>query len=100
MMMRSVLSIGYLSLSVLAFNAFADGGTIHFVGAIVEQGCEFSHHQHHVVADCPVGAKSVKQTIAVADINHARLKSDVPATVQLHYLDDNKNLAILSVAYR
>lgn len=103
MLMRSVLSLcclSFFSFSSPAFSASGADGVIHFSGSIVEEGCDFSHSQRQFRVVCPVGTQRVAQTIAVADINSASIKSDVPATVQLHYLDDSKKLAVLNVVYR
>ncbi|WP_313081421.1 hypothetical protein [Atlantibacter sp.] len=103
MLMRSVLSLcclSFFSFSLPSFSASGADGVIQFRGAIVEEGCDFSHSQHQLTVECPVGTKRVAQTIAVADINSSKIKSDVPATVQLHYLDDSKKLAVLNVVYR
>ncbi len=103
MLMRSVLSLCGLSLFSIfspACSASGADGVIHFVGSVVEDSCDFSHNQRRVMVDCPVGSRRVKQSIAVADINTANIASNVPATVQLRYLDDSKKLAVLSVVYR
>ena len=103
MLMRSMLSLcclSFLSLSSPVFSAAGGDGVIQFRGSIVEGGCDFSYSQRQLRVECPVATKRIAQTIAVTDINSAKIKSDVPATVQLHYLDDSKKLAILNIVYR
>ncbi|WP_333891340.1 type 1 fimbrial protein [Atlantibacter subterraneus] len=102
MLMRSVLSLcclSFFSCSLTVFSASAADGVIHFRGSIVEEGCDFSHSQRQFRVVCPVGTKRVTQTFAVADINSAKIKSNVPASVQLHYLDERKKLAVINVVY-
>ncbi|MEX5412950.1 hypothetical protein GV764_19730 [Atlantibacter hermannii] len=103
MLMRSVLSLcclSFFSSFLPAFSASGAEGVIRFSGSIVEEGCDFAHSQRQVRVVCPVDSKRVVQTIEVADINSTKIKSDVPATVQLHYLDNSKKLAVLNVVYR
>ncbi|WP_312074331.1 hypothetical protein [Atlantibacter sp.] len=103
MRMHSLLPLGCLSLNLFctpAFSASGNCGTIHFVGAIVEEGCEFTHDERRMMVECPVGSTRVKRSIPITQINATSIKSNVPATVKLHYLDDNKKVAIVNVNYQ
>lgn len=97
MMTRSLFPLFCLAFVPLAF---ASDGVIHFSGAIVEEGCDVSHHQQTMIFDCHTGAKHLKKTVALANLHAFTLKSPVLQDVQLRYLDANKKLAVLDIVYR
>lgn len=100
---RSILSLcclAFLTFSSSAWSASEGSGTVHFVGSIVEDGCAIQHQQKRIDFNCPVGNKWVNQSISVARIDTANLKSNVPAHVKLHYLDSSKKVAVLNISYQ
>lgn len=103
MIKRSLLPLCCLllfPLSSLASGVSGGSGIIHFVGSIVEDGCDVQHHKQVVEFNCPVGSKWVKQPVAMADLNSTHLASNVPANVKFNYLDAKKKLAVLSISYQ
>lgn len=75
-------------------------GVIHFTGQIVESPCETAANiQHEQIAmSCYRDSTPVQQNISMSSLANTDVR--LPgATVNLHYLDSQRKLAILNVNY-
>ncbi|MEL4014466.1 hypothetical protein [Dryocola clanedunensis] len=81
--------------------AHADGnsGVIHFRGEIVEGGCGLSPQEQRVNITCSNKGKPVTHTVALAGLNAWSVRGDSLMHTNIHYLDPQKRLAIISATY-
>lgn len=87
--------------SVSSFSlAGSDRGTIHFQGAIVEGGCDFSPGQQNVNITCSEMGKPVTRAVSYANLSDYTSRRDSTLHTDIRYLDPNKRLAIVSVTYQ
>lgn len=98
--LRRSMLLPFVMLAFPLLNAHADGGVIHFRGAIVEDGCRMSPQQKGVKFTCSQNGKPVVQTVAFNKINQFSSAGDAPVSTKIHYLDAKRQLAILEVTYR
>lgn len=96
---RSIISL-LLVLSFPLVNAQASEGVIHFRGAIVESPCNFAPQQQSTELTCSENGKRVVRTVALNKLNNYTPQSDVPLSTKIHYLNAQRNLAVLEVTYR
>ncbi|POT57764.1 hypothetical protein C3432_07405 [Citrobacter amalonaticus] len=96
-----------LSLSVFAFfsvSSFAahgsQGGVIHFVGQIVEPPCEVSSEQGRLEMSCERDGRIQRHRFSPQRVSSATQYFQQIASVKMQYLNERKNLAIMSIEYR
>ncbi|EAA3837687.1 type 1 fimbrial protein [Salmonella enterica] len=78
----------------------AQGGVIHFRGAIVEPLCDAYTHAENIDLTC---LREGKKQVHRIDLRQASgLPQDIQsiATVRLHYLNAQKSLAVMNIEYR
>ncbi|EAR2921691.1 type 1 fimbrial protein [Salmonella enterica] len=78
----------------------AQGGVIHFRGAIVEPLCDVYTHAENIDLTC---LRESKKQVHRIDLRQASgLPQDIQsiATVRLHYLNAQKSLAVMNIEYR
>ncbi len=78
----------------------AQGGVIHFRGAIVEPLCDVYTHAENIDLTC---LREGKKQVHRIDLRQASgLPQDIQsiATVRLHYLNAQKSLAVMNIEYR
>lgn len=76
------------------------GGVIHFRGAIVESPCDVNARQQQIELSCMRDGTTRnslynQQQVATAPQNVQQI-----ATVKMHYLNEQKNMAILNIEYK
>lgn len=76
------------------------GGVIHFRGEIVESPCEVSTHQQQIQLSCIrdgeiYNSRYNEQQVMMSPQNVKQI-----ASVKMHYLNEQKNLAILDIEYK
>ncbi|MGI3448161.1 type 1 fimbrial protein [Citrobacter arsenatis] len=99
-----ILSASLCAFSLLTLPAMAQqittGGIIHFRGAIVEPPCDVNTRQQQIELSCIRDGSSRNslynpQQVAMAPQNVQQI-----ATVKMHYLNEQKNMAILNIEYK
>lgn len=99
---KSVLLFSLLALCSAA--AMADtggqGGVIHFTGQIVEPPCEVSQMQQRLAMSCDNEGRMQTRYYSPQEMLKAPQHFRQIAAVDLHYLDEQKKLAVMSIDYR
>lgn len=95
-----MLFLGVMA-SGMASNSFAaSSGTIHFYGAIVEEGCSFVNGGNKVTSSCERGANKLTQVHTIAP--GASSAFSLPLSmgqVTTEHVNNNPHLAIMTVNY-
>lgn len=94
------LTSALLSGSALASSSTAQGGVIHFVGAIVEDPCNIATHTRHIAMSCYRSGQVQTSTISYQQAATGRSVNNDMATVSMHYLNAEKTLGIVTVNYK
>jgi len=97
-LLKRFLSISLCSISL--FTLPSTGGVIHFRGAIVESPCDVNARQQQIELSCMRDGTTRnslynQQQVATAPQNVQQI-----ATVKMHYLNEQKNMAILNIEYK
>jgi type 1 fimbria pilin len=95
----SLCTLSFFTLSAMA-QQIAPGGVIHFRGAIVEAPCDVSTRQQQIELSCMRNG-SIRNSL----YNHQQVTTTPQyvqqiATVKMHYLNEQKNMAILKIEYK
>jgi type 1 fimbria pilin len=80
--------------------AAADGGTIHFRGAIVEGGCGITPQEQQVVFSCYKQGKPANFTVALSELAEGVVRSDNLIHTDIQYLDSQRRLALVNITYQ
>ncbi|HCL6627435.1 TPA: type 1 fimbrial protein [Citrobacter amalonaticus] len=98
----SVLLFGLLALNSVAAMAgtSGQGGVIHFVGQIVEPPCEVSRVQQRLAMSCHHEGHTQTRYYSPQELLNAPQHFKQIAAVDLHYLNEQKTLAVMSIDYR
>lgn len=101
---KRIFSASFCTLSFFTLPAMAQqissGGIIHFRGAIAEAPCDASTRQQQIELSC------IRNGITRNSFYNHQQVTTVPqnvqqiATVKMHYLNEQKNLAILDIEYK
>ncbi|HCW0179124.1 MULTISPECIES: type 1 fimbrial protein [Citrobacter] len=103
-LLKRFLSISLCSISLFTLPAMAQqistGGIIHFRGAIVESPCDVNARHQQIELSCMRDGTTRnslynQQQVATAPQNVQQI-----ATVKMHYLNEQKNMAILNIEYK
>ena len=98
--------------SVMLFSLFAlysvaamadtgrQGGVIHFTGQIVEPPCEVSQTQQRLAMSCDHEGRTQTRYYSPQEMLNAPQHFKQIAAVDLHYLNEQKTLAVMSIDYR
>nr|WP_253383974.1 type 1 fimbrial protein [unidentified bacterial endosymbiont] len=91
-----------LSASVTpAFSAtVADGGVIHFRGAIVADPCEITPQQRQLAMSCPENNRMQTRMVSYEDALNGKISNASLATMNMSWLNPEKTLAIVKIEYR
>ena len=101
---KRIFSASFCTLSFFTLPAVAQqissGGVIHFRGAIVESPCDVNARQQQIELSCMRDGTTRnslynQQQVATAPQNVQQI-----ATVKMHYLNEQKNMAILNIEYK
>lgn len=76
------------------------GGIIHFRGEIVESPCDVSSSQQQVSMSCARNGAMKTNQFTLQQVSTAPLQVQQVASVKMHYLNAQKNMAILSIEYK
>ncbi|ECG8591625.1 type 1 fimbrial protein [Salmonella enterica subsp. salamae] len=76
------------------------GGVIHFRGAIVESPCDISFHAENMHLVCFREGKKKMHQIDLRQATAFAQDIESMATVRFHYLNKQKNLAVMNIEYR
>ena len=79
---------------------FAEGGVIHFRGAIVADPCEVTSQQRQLAVSCPDKNRMQTQMVSYDDALNGMTTSSHLATVNMTYLNPEKTLAVVQIQYR
>ncbi|EEK7980274.1 type 1 fimbrial protein, partial [Salmonella enterica subsp. enterica serovar Javiana] len=94
-----------LSVSLYVFSLFTPPSgalqisprwSVDFFGSIVEVSCDVSSRQQHFEFTCMRDGKMRKNRYNQQQVTTASLNVQQIATVNLHYLNEQKNMAILN----
>ena len=103
-LLKRILSTSLCAFSLLTLPAIAQqittGGVIHFRGAIVESPCDVNRQQQQIELSCMRDGTTRnslynQQQVATSPQNVQQI-----ATVKMHYLNEQKNMAILNIEYK
>ncbi|AUT97638.1 type 1 fimbrial protein [Citrobacter europaeus] len=103
-LLKRILSASLCTFSLLTLPAMAQqittGGVIHFRGAIVESPCDVNTQQQQIELSCMRDGTTRnslynQQQLATTSQNVQQI-----ATVKMHYLNEQKNMAILNIEYK
>lgn len=103
-LLKRILSASLCTFSLLTLPAMAQqittGGVIHFRGAIVESPCDVNTQQQQIELSCMRDGTTQnslynQQQLATTSQNVQQI-----ATVKMHYLNEQKNMAILNIEYK
>lgn len=100
---KQLVAIICLSSSLFAGTASASdpqGGVIHFVGSIVEDPCDIAETTQHISMSCYRNGKVNTATVSYQQVMNGRQLNDDRTTVSMRYINPQKTLGIVTVAYR
>lgn len=76
------------------------GGVIHFRGAIVESPCDVNARQQQIELSCMRDGTTRNSLYSQQQVATAPQNVQQIATVKMHYLNEQKNMAILNIEYK
>lgn len=108
--MKALIPVMYLGATIVVGSTFSvtvnaaervQGGTIHFYGSIVEEPCEVSQNNEarQLTMNCAYQGKTATRTVSLSDIERTRIQPIKNVSVQLHYVDQQKKLAVMEMNY-
>jgi len=89
-----------ISGAALAQSSTAQGGVIHFVGAIVEDPCNIATNSRHISMSCYRSGQVQTSTISYQQALNGRAMSNDAANISMRYINPQKTLGILTVDYK
>ena len=95
-----------LGLIVSAFSfpaysaTFAEGGVIHFRGAIVADPCEVTPQQRQFAMSCPENNRMQTRMVSYEEALNGKAYDSNLATLSMKYLNPEKTLAVVEIQYR
>lgn len=96
---KLLLTVALLCAGVSTHVAAESGGTIHFVGMIVEPPCNVNVDYRHVVMACDRQGEAKTQQYSLDEVAQGQDGYDNLATMQLSYVNPQHTLAVLNVNY-
>ena len=101
---KRIFSASFCALSFFTLPAVAQqissGGVIHFRGAIVEAPCDVSTRQQQIELSCIRNGSTRNTLYNHQQVTTAPQNVQQIATVKMHYLNEQKNMAILNIEYK
>ena len=102
--LKRILNTGLWAFSLLTLPAMATqilpGGVIHFRGAIVESPCDVNARQQQIELSCMRDGTTRNSLYSQQQVATAPQNVQQIATVKMHYLNEQKNMAILNIEYK
>ena len=103
-LLKRILNTGLWAVSLLTLPAMATqisaGGVIHFRGAIVEAPCDVNTRQQQIELSCMRDGTTRNSLYSQQQVATAPQNVQQIATVKMHYLNEQKNMAILNIEYK
>lgn len=98
---RFITVAGALCLWMMAGHAGALGGTVHFIGAVVEGPCELNITATGVQMECYRNGHNYQSqhTLPNVETTHKELPQHL-GTTEIRWLDQQHQLAVMTVDYR
>ena len=78
----------------------ANGGVIHFRGAIVADPCEVTPQQRQFAMSCPDNNRMQTRMVSYEEALNGTVTDSSLATLSMKYLNPEKTLAIVQIQYR
>ena len=78
----------------------ANGGVIHFRGAIVADPCEVTPQQRQFAMSCPEKNRMQTRMVSYEEALNGTVTDSSLATLSMKYLNPEKTLAIVQIQYR
>ncbi|WP_032939895.1 type 1 fimbrial protein [Citrobacter youngae] len=95
----SLCTLSLFTLPVMA-QQITPGGVIHFRGAIVEAPCDVSARQQQIELSCMRNGSTHNSLYNHQQVTTAPQDVQQIAIVKMHYLNEQKNMAILNIEYK
>lgn len=103
-LLKRILSTSLCAFSLFILPAMAQqittGGVIHFRGAIVESPCDVNTQQQQIKLSCIRDGTNRNSLYNPQQLATASQNVQQIATVKMHYLNEQKNMAILNIEYK
>ncbi|HAU5680131.1 TPA: type 1 fimbrial protein [Citrobacter freundii] len=103
-LLKRILSASLCTFSLLTLPAMAQqittGGIIHFRGAIVESPCDVNTQQQQIELTCMRDGTTRNSLYNQQQLARTSQNVQQIATVKMHYLNEQKNMAILNIEYK
>ncbi|AVJ18513.1 type 1 fimbrial protein [Serratia rhizosphaerae] len=99
---RFVTAVGALCLWMAAGDVGALGGTVHFIGAVVESPCELNITATAARTECYRNGRdyqSLQHTLPNFDTTRKELPRNL-GTTEIRWVDQQQQLAMMTVDYR
>ena len=78
----------------------ANGGVIHFRGAIVADPCEVTPQQRQFAMSCPDNNRMQTRMVSYEEALNGTVTDSSLATLSMKYLNPEKTLAVVEIQYR
>ncbi|MGX5098531.1 type 1 fimbrial protein [Enterobacter cloacae] len=78
----------------------AEGGVIHFRGAIVADPCDVTPQQQHFAMSCPENNHMQTRRVSYEEALNGTVTDSSLATLSMKYLNPEKTLAVVQIQYR
>ncbi|WP_414446325.1 type 1 fimbrial protein [Citrobacter europaeus] len=103
-LLKRILSASLCTFSLLTLPTMAQqittGGVIHFRGAIVESPCDVNTQQQQIELSCMRDGTTRNSLYNQQQLSTTSQNVQQIATVKMHYLNEQKNMAILNIEYK
>ncbi|TFB19661.1 type 1 fimbrial protein [Lelliottia nimipressuralis] len=87
--------------SLPAYSAtLAEGGVIHFRGAIVADPCEVTPQKRQFAMSCPENNRMQTRMVSYEEALNGKASESNQATLSMKYLNPEKTLAVVEIQYR
>lgn len=93
--------VGFFSFNpTVMATQISPGGVIHFRGAIVEAPCDVNTRQQQIELSCMRDGTISNSLYDLQQVTTAPQSVQQIATVKMHYLNEQKSMAILNIEYK
>ena len=103
-LLKRILSASLCTFSLLTLPTMAQqittGGVIHFRGAIVEAPCDVNTRQQQIELSCMRDGTMSNSLYDLQQVTTVPQSVQQIATVKMHYLNEQKSMAILNIEYK
>ena len=78
----------------------ANGGVIHFRGAIVADPCEVTPQQRQFAMSCPDNNRMQTRMVSYEEALNGKVSDSDLVSLRMKYLNPEKTLAVVEIQYR